>query len=131
MTFTEFYKYNETKSMPYEWIGQGYGYKYEEKKWEDIDNDEIIYIPEYGYNQNNDFGYEQSEKESTVNRSNAYSKRDLKEVVKEKYPKVKGELLDRLACILFEAIDWQFPTTAVDEEWLLSDEDKERLGLED
>ncbi len=119
MTLTEFNKYNETETMPYEWIGQGYGYKYTEKDWEDIDNDEIIYIPEYGYEDEVD-GF-------VVNRENAYNKRDLREVVKNKYPKVKGELLDRLACLLFDAIDWQFPETAIEEEWLYNEEDLEEV----
>ena len=119
MTLTEFYKYNETKSMPCDWIGQGSGYKID-KDWEEINNDEIIYIPEFGY-----------DKDGTVNRENAFSKRDFREVVKEAYSKLKGADLDYVASLLFFAVDWQFPTTAVDEEWLLSDDDKERLGLED
>lgn len=31
------------------WIGQGYGYKKEIENWEETDPDEIVYIPESGY----------------------------------------------------------------------------------
>ena len=113
MKLSEFEKHNRNKDMPREWIGQGWGYK-EEKAWDEIDNDEIIYIPEYGYTD-----------DGTVDRENAYNKRDLREVVKQTYPKLKGERLDTLASILFNSIDWQFPETAIDEDWLLDDETKD------
>ena len=34
------------KEIPIKWIGQGYGYK-SSRNWEDMEMDEMIYIPEY------------------------------------------------------------------------------------
>lgn len=115
MTLAEFNRYNENKNMPYDYIGQGNGYKVMDRKWDDIDNDEIIYIPEYGYEGN------------YVERANAYSKRDFKNAVKDMYPKLKGKRLDDLACSLFECVDWQFPETVLLEDWFLTDEEREML----
>ena len=34
--------------FPTEWLGQGWGYKLD-KSWEDMQMDEVVYVPEYGY----------------------------------------------------------------------------------
>ena len=39
MTRQEFERLNGTKDMPYEWIGQGYGYKLIDKDWDDRPDD--------------------------------------------------------------------------------------------
>ena len=91
MKIKEFEKYNNEKNMPYEWIGQGYGYKGE---WDPENIHDIIYIPEYGY------------KDNTVERKNAYSYKDFIDLC-------DGDI--KKAEILFENIDWQFPETALEE----------------
>ena len=103
MTIAEFKEYNRTNTMPCEWIGQGYGYK-SEKEWNCIDLDEIIYIPEYGYNDIT---------QSTADRENVYSKRDFIQLIRncdDKFLDIgrQGQV-KRMAAELFEAVDWQFP----------------------
>lgn len=106
MTIKEFEYYNKTESMPSEWIGQGYGYKETGKEWNDIEDDEIIYIPEYGYDNNDTYdGY-------TVERKNAYTKNDFKRLIKEN--NINGDT-DLQAMILFDEVDWQFPESLIDE----------------
>lgn len=105
MTQKEFDYYNETNTMPQFWIGQGWGYK-EHTAWDEMEDDEIIYIPEYAYN-----------REGVIDRINAYSKEDFKQLIRElnKFPEEK---VDGYACELWEAVDWQFPTTLIEEGWL-------------
>ena len=110
MTESQFNDFNERHTMPQFWIGQGYGYKDCSKDWDDIDDDEIIYIPESGYI------------EREVVRTDAYSKRDFIDLIEMKYPRANEELKNRIAEMLFQAVDWQFPETALDEEWLLDDD---------
>ena len=107
MTQKEFDYYNETNTMPKFWIGQGWGYK-EYTPWDEMGDDEIIYIPEYGYNDYNS--------EDVVDRMNAYSKEDFKQLIRElnKFPEEKVE---DYAYELWEAVDWQFPTTLIEEGW--------------
>ncbi len=101
MTLSEFQNYNETKSMPKSWIGQGYGYKQTDYEWDNGDYFSIIYIPEYGYD---DDGF--------VERGNAYSKQDFIDVC-------CGN--ENIAHELFNQVDWQFPTTLYDE-WTREEE---------
>lgn len=114
MTIKEFEDYNKTLSMPQEWIGQGWGYKVIDRAWKDISLDEIIYISEYAYEENN-----------YVKRENAYSRRDIQNVVRYAYPELKEKYVDELAAKLFDAIDWQFPESSIDEDWLLSEDEWE------
>ena len=108
MTLKDFTFYNETKSMPVEWIGQGYGYKETEKEWNDIDDDEIIYIPEYGYNDDH-----------TVSRNDAYTKSDFIKLTSDFMnttdKTVQSEDIEQLAMELFDAVDWQYPESLIDE----------------
>lgn len=101
MTIAEFTFYNETDSMPQMWIGQGYGYKEMGKAWDDLDDDEIIYIPEFGYNKNH-----------TVPRENAYTKSDFIRLTKEN---VSDGDIEQLAEELFGMVDWQYPESLIDE----------------
>ena len=104
MTIQEFNKYNTTGTMPREWIGQGYGYK-ADIDWSTVNQDDIIYIPEYGYEENN-----------TVKRENAYSKRNFIEVA-ARY-KIEFNMQSVYAENLFDAVDWQFPESLVEEGFL-------------
>ena len=108
MTLNEFNQYNETKSMPREWIGQGCGYKAE--KWDS--DDDIIYIPENGYEETDDCESLTGE----VLRQNAYSMNDLIELVKERHD-MPTEKAKEIATSLFDSVDWQFPDSVMDEEW--------------
>lgn len=109
MTIAEFKEYNRTNTMPCEWIGQGYGYK-SEKEWDYIDLDEIIYIPEHGYNDIT---------QSTADRENVYSKRDFIQLIRElddRYLDIGRQVeVKRMAAELFEAVDWQFPESLLNE----------------
>lgn len=106
MTLKEFEQYNKTESMPSEWIGQGWGYKETGKEWSDIEDNEIIYIPEYGYDINDTYDG------CTVERENAYTKSDFIRLIKEN---VKGDDADQQAMELFDAVDWQFPESLINE----------------
>ena len=106
MTREEFDNYNKTKSMPQFWIGQGSGYKLFDKEWKDIADDEIIYIPEYAY-----------ENEGYVERVNAFSKADFIELVREYKEDLTEEQVDNEADGLFCFVDWQFPFSVIDEGW--------------
>lgn len=102
MTIEEFNRHNELRDMPYEWIGQGYGYKNTEFDWVNGNDDEIIYIPEHAY------------EDDIVERDCAYSKRDLINLCFGNESK---------ALELFDEVDWQFPETLLDE-WEREDEPK-------
>lgn len=110
MTIAQFREYNKLGTMPCTWIGQGYGYK-SEKEWDYIDLDEIIYIPEYGY--------EREEGKRFVERADAYTKRDFIQLIRncdDKFLDIgrQGQV-DRMARELFEAIDWQYPESLLQE----------------
>ena len=109
MTIQEFNCYNRTNTMPSEWIGQGYGYKDTSKEWNNINDDDIIYIPECAY-----VG-------GTVDRDDAYSKQDFKRIIRSlnnKYNDVaRHNTVDRMAMELFEAVDWQFPESLLNEDF--------------
>lgn len=79
-------------------IGQGYGYKLFNKDWNDIQLDEVIYIPEYGYREGTDIP------------ESYYTKQDFLNIV-------GGN--DRRAQNLFSDVDWQSPETlAYEWDWL-------------
>lgn len=117
MTLREFEFYNETEEMPCFNIGQGYGYKvYLDEKWEDIPEDEIIYIPEYGY---------ENSSGTKAKRENAYTKEDFREAVRryiKDYTETGREndaaTVEFCARDLFDSVDWQFPETLLDEGWI-------------
>lgn len=79
------------KEIPIKWIGQGYGYK-SSRNWEDMEMDEMIYIPEY-----------MIENGTPIN---AYSKKEFVKIC-------KGD--EAYAKYLFEYCDWQSPWVAYDE----------------
>lgn len=117
MTQKEFDYYNKTNTMPRFWIGQGWGYKEKDKIWNEIMDDEIIYIPEYGYNDyNEEWETALPLSEGIVDRGSAYSKEDFKQLIRElnKFPEEK---VDGYACELWKAVDWQFPATLIEEGW--------------
>lgn len=109
MTIAEFRQHNKLGTMPCDWIGQGYGYK-SEKKWDYIDLDEIIYIPEYAYNEDDD---------NVVSRDNAYSKSDFVGLIREIDDRYKDismcNAVNRMAEELFDILDWQFPESLLNE----------------
>ena len=106
MTIAEFNNYNKTNTMPREWIGQGYGYKVTDTAWNDLNDDDIIYIPEYGYDKEDDGTV-------FVSREDAYSKNDFIQLIREldeKYRDIgRCVQVKRMAAELFETVDWQFP----------------------
>lgn len=78
-------------------IGQGYGYKID-KVWEEIPDNIVIYIPEYGYEDDNNGNFLPSE-------DSIYTKNDFREVT---------EGHEGWAEALFNEVDWQFPETLWD-----------------
>lgn len=103
MTIAEFTEYNKQHTMPREWIGQGYGYK---AKWNPDSPTDIIYIPEYGYE---DTLYDEDEVAGDmVLRENAYSYEDFMRIC-------DGN--EKKAHALFDNVDWQTPDSVLDEEW--------------
>lgn len=112
MTIAEFKEYNKTNTMPCDWIGQGYGYKVTETAWDDLNNDDIIYIPEYAYEKEDDGTV-------IVSRENAYSKRDFIRLIRElddRYLDIARQAeVKRMAAELFAAVDWQFPESLLNE----------------
>lgn len=112
MTIAEFKNHNKTNTMPYEWIGQGYGYKVTDTTWDDLNDDDIIYIPEYAYEKEDDGTI-------LVNRENAYSKSDFIQLIRElddRYLDIGRQVeVKRMAMELFEALDWQYPESLLNE----------------
>lgn len=106
MTITQFREYNKLGTMPCEWIGQGYGYKVTDIDWNDLNDDDIIYIPEYAYKKEDDGT-------TLVSKEDAYSKNDFIRLIREldeKYLDVgRCVQVNKMAAELFEAVDWQFP----------------------
>lgn len=98
MTIEQFNNYNEAKSIPRDWIGQGYGYKDNEFDWDNGNPTDIIYIPEYGYDRDGEQCY--------VVRENAYSKEDFIDLC-------DGN--EKKAAYIFEVVDWQFPESFYNE----------------
>lgn len=78
--------------IPSEWIGQGSGFKTYD--WENVDLDEIVYIPECAYTS-----------EST-DMELVYSKKDFIDIC-------NGD--EQLAITIHDAVDWQCPETLYDE----------------
>lgn len=124
MTIEEFNKYNETKTMPCEDIGQGNGYKDFDFDWETGNPKDIIYIPEYGY-----------EADGTVKRENAYSKQDIIDAVRECCTPEDAKKTKKISAVaqnVFETVDWQFPTTLLVEwDYLFDPEDEDYAFKED
>lgn len=75
------------------YIGQGYGFK-ADIVIEDIDEDEVIYIPEYGY------------KNNAPLLDSIYTKKDLLDIC-------KGD--EDLMLFIWETLDWQYPETLYNE----------------
>lgn len=90
-----------TRSIPIEDIGQGYGYKNFSFNWEAGNPDEIIYIPEYGINE-----------EGFINWENCYTKNDFIRLC-ENIDHNKEEYIGPET--LFDYVDWQFPETVLEE----------------
>lgn len=87
-------------------IGQGYGYK-SHKDWDKVSPDEVIYIPECGYNTEygDGCGY-------PINADYAYTKKDFIKIVKNR---VHPDRIDDEAFALFDMVDWQPPEVLADE----------------
>ena len=84
-------------------IGQGFGYKID-KKWEEIPSDDVvIYIPEDGYD------IDDNENEFPVEDS-IYTKADFREITKE-----AGDKSESYAKQIFIEVDWTYPETLWDE----------------
>lgn len=80
-----------------EWIGQGYGYK-SEKNWNEMQLDEVIYIPEYGYREGTDIP------------EDLYTKQDFLNIVGGNEGRAQN---------LFSDVDWQSPETLANEwDWM-------------
>lgn len=114
MTIAQFRGYNKLGTMPYEWIGQGYGYKVTDTAWDDLNDDDIIYIPEYGYDKKDDGTI-------LVSRNDAYSKSDFIQLIMELNDRYRdiGRCVQvkRMAAELFEALDWQYPESLLNEDF--------------
>lgn len=112
MTIAEFKEYNRTNTMPCEWIGQGYGYKVTDTTWDDLNDDDIIYIPEYAYEKEDDGT-------TLVSKEDTYSKNDFIRLIREldeKYLDVgRCAQVKRMTAELFEAVDWQYPESLLNE----------------
>lgn len=88
--------------MGFEDIGQGYGYKSYEA-WDSDNADIIVYIPEYCYITNqNSMGIEYK----TLDINSCYTKQDFLDITKNNLQESEA---------LFDAVDWQHPTTLWDE----------------
>lgn len=87
MLVTQF-EIDQNREFPYEWIGQGWGYKNPDYKTED----EIIYIPESAYeNEHAKYGY---------------SFKDFLDICDGDRERAE---------YLFEWVDWQHPDTAYED----------------
>jgi hypothetical protein len=109
MTIAEFNEYNRTNTMPCDGIGQGFGYKAE--SWNN--DNEIIYIPEYAYEEDdNCIPIHQ------VDRKNAYSMNDLVKLIPNYLPYRNMDKEEQRAAAeaLFYFLDWQFPETALEDD---------------
>lgn len=95
MTIKEFEEKTIKRTLPREWIGQGWGYKAE---WDSNKPDDIIYIPEYAY--------DEEDEEQLVCRGCAYSYNDFMNMC-------DGN--EEEARYLFDYVDWQNPLTALHE----------------
>lgn len=88
-------------------IGQGYGYK-SNKEWDSMKLDDVIYIPEAGY----------AEQDTGVickypiQYECVYSKQDFIDIVKDY---VKPSRVEAEAQALFNMVDWQIPEVLADE----------------
>jgi hypothetical protein len=113
MTIAQFREYNKLGTMPCEWIGQGYGY-ITDNAWNELNDDDIIYIPEYGYDKKDDGTV-------FVSRNDAYSKSDFIQLIMElddRYRDIgRCVQVKRMAAELFEAVDWQYPESLLNEEF--------------
>lgn len=98
MTIMKFNEYNKNAAMPREWIGQGFGYKSE---WDPNHPTDIIYIPEYGYE-------EEDDTKNVVLRENAFSYNDFVDMCDGNEKKAKA---------VFDNADWQFPRGILEEPW--------------
>lgn len=112
MTIAQFREYNKLGTMPCEWIGQGYGYKVTDTTWNDLNDDDIIYIPEYAYDKEDDGTI-------LVSREDAYSKRDFLQLIRncdDKFLDIgrQGQV-NRMAEELFDVVDWQYPESLLQE----------------
>lgn len=112
MTIAEFEKNNKERTMPREWIGQGWGYKAE---WNPMTPEDIIYIPEYGYEDACYSLEELGNDEDLVPRENAFSYNDFLKICNGNEKKAE---------ILFQCVDWQFPESVLDEPWFECDDEE-------
>ena len=114
MTIAEFEKNNIERTMPKEWIGQGWGYKAE---WNPDRPTDIIYIPEYGY-EDTDLEEGEELEGDLVPRENAFSVEDFIRIC-------DGD--EKKAERVFDSADWQFPYSILDEPWFECEEESEDI----
>lgn len=100
-------RYDDIPDLPFEWIGQGYGYKNKDAYEEDPDA--ICYIPEYSFDEDT----------LELHIESCYTRND--------FIKIAGDV-DK-AGWLFNAVDWQHPEALIDEGLL--DEDGESRELDE
>lgn len=81
-------------AFPKEWMGQGWGCKADISDFANTPFDTVLYIPEYGYDEND-----------IPIRENIYSKLDFAHIAEDA----------QLAEELFTEVDWQFPETLMGE----------------
>lgn len=99
MKLTDIEKNPYVKVDGRDWIGQGWGFKAD--SWENSELDDVIYIPEYGY--------EFDDEEHKWKIECPYTKQDFIDVCDGN----KSDAED-----LFYGVDWQFPETLRDEGYL-------------
>lgn len=112
MKVEDFKKLNGTPNLPNGWIGQGYGYK-DERIWAEIAEDEVIYIPEYAYE------YQEDGCCVITDLDDIYTKESFRDLVVNELGDIRDkEMIDSIACDLFYTVDWQYPESLINEGYL-------------
>lgn len=94
--------------MPPDTTSQGYCYK-TEKRWEDVEPDEVVYIPECAYSSD----YSMEEGDFWYLMDVVYTKQDFVELCKNCSDTTQEEYCTAEA--LLDMVDWQCPETLLDE----------------
>ena len=116
MTKKEFEKLQKETQVPCNWIGQGYGYK-DEREWDKIPEADVIYIPEYAYAFNGSGS-------RICDPDDAFTKESFRDAVRTELRQynidIEGadSIIEDMAEDLFCSVDWQYPSSLVEEGWL-------------